>query len=64
MWPFLCFKELITEPSTLHTCMTQNYMTFWSTLGPFKYPQSPKKALLGALGPPRAMEVLGIPKGG
>ena len=38
----------------LHTCITHlkhnyNYVTFWPTLGPFKYPQRPKKALLWAL---------------
>ena len=43
-------------PKIIHTGITHNYLTLWPTLGPFRYPQRLKKALLGAL------EVLGRPQ--
>ena len=48
---------------SLPTCITHNYMSFWPTLGPYKYPQGPKRPFGGPRGPRRALEVLKRPQG-
>ena len=48
-------RKVSNGTKALPTYITHNNMTFWPALGSYKYPERPKKALLGAL------EVLGGP---